>query len=188
MNLIPHAGERGLTEFRPARLPAPAGPVAPRPFFDFNRLLSILRRRARLMALIFLAVFLAILIPALAQPKLYKATALVVLDQRQANITNTPQVLSGLPEDSNIVDTEVEILKSRQLAEHVMDKLNLDADPEFGGDPQAAAAADAKRGALDGAERTRRSGVVDAITGRLQVQRVGLTYMMSIAFESMLIM
>ncbi|HEX5775339.1 MAG TPA: Wzz/FepE/Etk N-terminal domain-containing protein, partial [Caulobacteraceae bacterium] len=112
-------------------MPVPAGPVGPRPFFDINRLLSILRRRAGLMALIFLAVFLAILIPALAQPKLYKATALVVLDQRQANITNTPQVLSGLPEDSNVVDTEVEILKSRQLAEHVMDKLNLDADPEF---------------------------------------------------------
>lgn len=184
MNLIPHASERGLTEFRPARLPVPTGPVGPRPFFDINRLLSILRRRAGLMALIFLAVFLAILIPALAQPKLYKATALVVLDQRQANITNTPQVLSGLPEDSNVVDTEVEILKSRQLAEHVMDKLNLDADPEFGGDPEAAAAADARRGALDAAERTRRSGVVDAITGRLQIQRVGLTYMMSIAFQS----
>ena len=70
MNLIPHPGERGLTEFRPARLPTTAPPPPPRPFFDIFRLLSILRRRARLIALVFAAVFLAVLLPALAEPKL----------------------------------------------------------------------------------------------------------------------
>lgn len=145
------------------------------------------------MAIVALAVFLAIFIPTLAEPKLYTATALVVLDQRQEQITSTQPVLANLPENnSNVVDTEVEVIKSRQIAQEVMDKLNLDADPEFGGDPQAAAAADRlARSVPEGSavvygsdEQARRSAVLDTLAGRLLVQRVALTYVISIAFQS----
>lgn len=195
MTLIPYGGERGVSDpLRGGRLTGTLG-RAPSPldsWLDPYRILSILRRRLRLMALVALAVFLVILLPTLAAPRLYTATALVVLDQRQEQITKTEPVLAALPDSSSVVDTEVEVVKSRQLAERVMDRLNLDADPEFGGDPAAAAAADRQaRAAAPGApavyssdEQARRSGVIDAITGHLQAQRVGTTYMISLAFQS----
>jgi len=197
MNLIAQGSERSVVEpVRSGRLvgtgTAPPPDIAA--LLDPFRLFAILRRRIRLIAVVAAAVFLAIAIPTFTAPRLYQATALVVLDQRQAQITPADQqVLSALPDkDTNVVDTEVEVLKSRQLAEHVMDKLSLDADPEFGGDPAAAAAADsqARRGAPGGPvvysadEQARRSAVIDALEGALQVERIGLTYMMSIGFES----
>ena len=194
MNLIPHGGERGVAEpvrsaWLPTRTAAPSGPAS---LVDPYKLLSILRRRARLMAAVFLGVFLVLVVPSFFETPLYKAAAFVVLDQRQQQITDTPEVLSSLPNTTNSVDTEVEVLKSRALAEQVMDKLGLDADPEFGGDPAAAAAADAhtppagagQTPAFSPDEQARRAAVVDSIAGGLEVHRVGLTYMISVAFKS----
>ena len=44
---------------------------------------------------------------------------------------NPRRVNKPLPADTSVVDTEVEVLKSRQLAERVVKTLKLDADPEF---------------------------------------------------------
>jgi len=188
MNIVPHSGERGVADVVRSNRLALAGPQpqSPGSLFDVYKLLAILRRRLKLIAGVFVAVFLAVVLPTLVETPMYKATALVVLDQRQPQVTTGEAVLQELPRDSNTVDTEVEVIKSQQLAEQVMDKLRLDADPEFGGDPAAAAAADrVPPGApLSLEEQERRASIASAIEGKLQAQRVGLTYVISIAFQS----
>lgn len=62
----------------------------------------------------------------------YRATALVMLDTRKAKVTNTTDVLGGLSVDIAAVQTEIEVLKSASLLGRVVDKLNLEKDPEYG--------------------------------------------------------
>lgn len=64
---------------------------------------------------------------------LYRATAYVLIDQRQNNVTDATAVVAGLSTDAASIENQVQILRSRTLASEVVDKLNLAADPEFVG-------------------------------------------------------
>ena len=64
---------------------------------------------------------------------LYRATAYVLLDQRQNNVTGAEAVVAGLSNDPTSIENQVQILRSRALAGEVVDKLDLANDPEFSG-------------------------------------------------------
>lgn len=164
---------------------------------DLRRLWNIFRRRLRLFAAVAAAILLAtVLVTLQATPK-YTAVSNVMLDTRKEHVTNTEDVLSGLPADSSVVDTEVEVLKSRQLAERVVKALNLEGDPEFNSairKPTGVAAVLSSIGELFGAPdqvklsavqvQKRHEAVVDHVLGHLTVKRAGLTYIINVAFES----
>jgi capsular exopolysaccharide synthesis family protein len=153
-------------EFRP-------GEVTP---VDLRRLAGVLVRRLWLFVLVALPIMAAaVLITILATPK-YKATANVMLDPRDEKITKTDEVLSGLPADSTIVDSEVEVLRSQQLAESVVRALKLDQDPEFRRE-----VGDSGPGPLSGRSLQQ---VVSAVQKNLDVRRSGLTYVIDIGFKS----
>jgi capsular exopolysaccharide synthesis family protein len=131
-----------------------------------------------------------------ATPK-YTATANVMIDPRQEKVTNSEAVLSGLPPDTTVVDTEVEVLKSRQLAERVVKSLNLEADPEF--NPRVAKPSGVKAliagvtdmfRAPDPAKlspleaQKRHEAVVDRVLAGLSIKRAGLTYVINVSYES----
>jgi len=116
-------------------------------------------------------------------------------------VVSAESVLSGLTADTSVVDTEIEILKSRQLAQRVVEVLHLEKDPEFNpalGDPgpvQAvvggiatlfgAAAPDAARERLTAVEAQKeKEKVVENVLSRLTVRRAGLTYVMNVGFTS----
>ncbi len=86
--------------------------------------------------IIFLAGFLFLLAGGyyafkVAVPK-YRATTVVMLDNRKEQLMPSfDNVLSGLSGDTSSVNTEVQVLRSRSLAEKVVKKLNLTNDPEF---------------------------------------------------------
>ncbi|MBR9823306.1 MAG: polysaccharide biosynthesis tyrosine autokinase [Rhodobacteraceae bacterium] len=65
-----------------------------------------------------------------ATPK-YRSTAVVMLNNREEQVVDLGNVLGGLGSDRSVVNTEVEILKSRILLGKVVDKLSLTEDPEF---------------------------------------------------------
>ncbi len=65
-----------------------------------------------------------------AQP-LFRSTAVVVLNSRQEQVVDIESVVSGLGSDSTVVNTEVQVLKSRSLLGKVVDDLDLISDPEF---------------------------------------------------------
>jgi len=95
---------------------------------------QVLRAFRRRFALFFVTAFMVFAGVALftfqAQP-VYSTGASVIIDVREKNVVDVGSVLSGLAPDSAVVDTEVEIIRSRSLAEKIVSKLNLTELPEF---------------------------------------------------------
>ncbi len=168
---------------------------------DLRRIQAVFRRRMHLFfAAVLLALVVTVIITLRATP-MYTATANLIIDRQQQQVVDTQAVLSGLPADSSTVDTEVEVLRSRQLAERVVDTLNLTEDPEFNGRLAppgpigsvidgvsvflGAAAPDAVEEQLSAeAVALEKERVVDAVLGRLSIRRAGLTYVMNVSFTS----
>lgn len=61
----------------------------------------------------------------------YTARSTVALENRQEQVVDFQNVLSGLAGDQASINTEVEVLKSRALAEKLVRRLDLTSDPEF---------------------------------------------------------
>jgi len=61
----------------------------------------------------------------------YRATASIVLESQQANVVNLEDVYTLDPYDYNYSQTQFEILKSRNLAERVVRRLELQNVPEL---------------------------------------------------------
>lgn len=99
---------------------------------DFQLILSFFFRRFRLFTYITIMVFLAAAVLTLRQPKTYYAQAEVALNTRAVNpAPEVFSVLSRLPRGDSEVNTELRILRSRDLAAVVVDKLDLIHDPDF---------------------------------------------------------
>lgn len=64
---------------------------------------------------------------------LYTASSFVMLESRENQVTDLETVMSGLSGDQASINTEVEVLKSRELAKKLVEKLELVSDPEFNG-------------------------------------------------------
>ena len=172
---------------------------------DVTRWIAVFRRRARLFASVVAIVLLGSLIVTSQTPRRYTADATVMIDSRKRDVApDIQQVMADLPANSDAVDTEVEILKSRSLAGRVVDALHLDQDPEFnpslrppsalsqllsapkqilgGGAPSHANATPA---AMTDDQRSRlHDAIVDQVLGDLSVRRSGATFVIDIAFTS----
>lgn len=173
---------------------------------NLPELIAIFRRRLPLFAAVAGVVVALTVLYTFQQTPRYTATSQVMIDTRDTSVTDVEAVMSGLPADSSVVDTEVEILKSRALAERVVRVLKLDEDAEFNarlrkpgllgqitGAPRTFVrqfVADAAPAGTDSAEleaiaRQREfEGVVDGVLDRLTIRRSGLTYVINIGFES----
>ena len=92
------------------------------------------------------------------------------------------------PVDTAVVSSQVEILKSDNIANAVIKKLNLTNSPEFGGDRSGSANAspsmvteEDKKAAL----RREMNMAVGGLVSRLTINRVGLTYIIEIIYRSL---
>jgi succinoglycan biosynthesis transport protein ExoP len=164
---------------------------------DLRRVASGFRKRLRLFIAVALTVFVGVALFTLQSTPKYTAVAKVMLDTRKEQVTNVESVLSGLAVDSPAVDTEVEVLRSRQLAERVVKSLKLDKDPEFnheidaGGLRSAKLAVQRAMGAQTAPEaadsltaQKQHEKIVDTVLAGLDVRRAGLTYVIDVAYES----
>ncbi|WP_233270666.1 GumC family protein [Chachezhania sediminis] len=99
---------------------------------DLGSLSSVLWRGKYLVcAVMLLTTFLAGLYAYVLAVPLYQSTAVVMLNNRQEQVVDLESVIGGLGADSEAVNTEVEVLKSRSLLGRVVKKLDLTNDPEF---------------------------------------------------------
>jgi succinoglycan biosynthesis transport protein ExoP len=103
------------------------------PSIDLVVLLRILRVRREIILGTALVVIALTLIILFQLTPLYSASSIVMLDQRKNTVADVSSVLSGLPTDQAGIQNQVQILTSRDIAGHVIDKLNLKDDPEFAG-------------------------------------------------------
>lgn len=121
----------------------------------------------------------------------YVGTASVLIDQHKQQLMKDEAFISGLPDNSNIVDTETQIIKSPAIAEQVFDRLHLDKDPDF--------APTHKEGFLrrilgsiipsfhhttvPNAEKDRLQAIAN-LQGGLNVERIGETFVINISYTS----
>lgn len=107
--------------------------------FQLADLLVLIRVRQSLILRIALCVIALAVLVALALPNVYSTTASIVLEQRKNSITDQASVISPLTIDPAMLQNQIQILSSRDLAAQVIGNLKLYDDPEFnparGGSP-----------------------------------------------------
>jgi capsular exopolysaccharide synthesis family protein len=166
---------------------------AEEPLIDLGEAFRVLRRRRVLVASILaLAVSGAVVYLAIA-PARYTASSMLLFDVRK----HEPFQQQGYPNaaaDSAFVDSEVEVLKSENLARSVVRTLSLQSDPDFA--PSAGFAA-AIQGFMEGiveavlgasqtsTESDQFGRVVRMFQKNLTIKRTGLTYVVSIDYRSL---
>jgi polysaccharide biosynthesis transport protein len=121
----------------------------------------------------------------------YTAVATMVIDTRKYQVFQQQSLVNDNPVDSTAVESQVEILKSEDVALAVIKDLKLAEDPEFVGSNAGAAGAifDFVTGLFSGSaprnefELTRRA--VRTFENHLEIHRLGLTYVIEISFQSL---
>lgn len=115
-----------------ARAPsAPAAALADpaKDRLDLRFLFTIFRRRLKLFGAIVAAFVALALAFTMTQPKLYKATADVVMNEDRGEIVPDAASKPDSALRSEEIDTQIKIIKSRRTAEAVVDALRLPEDP-----------------------------------------------------------
>lgn len=98
---------------------------------DLDGVLRVLWRRRALITGITGGLLLACALVLFHLTPLYSAQALVRLNDRESRIVAVPDVISGLPMEAPTVQSEVEVLRSRAMAEAVVSTHTLVDDPWF---------------------------------------------------------
>ncbi|WP_327504974.1 polysaccharide biosynthesis tyrosine autokinase [Arenibaculum sp.] len=171
---------------------------------DLRQVLRILdRRKAIILGLLALTTALAGLIAFQLTPR-YTAEAIVMLNLRQTKVVDFESVMSGLSPEASVIRSEVDVLTSRAMVGRVVDRLELDGDPEFNADLRkdaslldlvhprnwlpaelwAAVAPVEKELAPERRRILDRSALIDAVSRRLSASNDGRSYSIRISFTS----
>jgi capsular exopolysaccharide synthesis family protein len=176
-NLIPVSHELPAHPMQPFR------PIEPERM-HLRQLFGILLQRAKLGLGVAALVFILVLAFFATRTPAYTAMGSVVIDPAHQNMAAAQQQ-SGLPPDTSAVDTQVEILRSRALAEAVVRRLKLYNDPEF--NPAMAPGffglTPAKPAIVNPDARVI-ARTTNALQGHVWVRRAGLTYVVQVGASS----
>jgi len=181
---------------------------------DLLSIWQVLLRHKMLIALTTLVLTAIAAVATLSLTPTYSATSYVMIEPGQTKIVDAvAAVMAGSAADSEAVESETRVLQSRDLAERVIDKLQLDKDPEFNSSlrppsaltrylapikravsSQVAALKRLVTAVLSGqpeeapaatdASQLLRESIVDAVLGNLTVSVDGRSRVISIAFDS----
>ncbi len=114
-----------ITESEARRPSTPGVQIDP---IEFAR--ALWRRKWVMLYAGFAVMLVAVMLIGALTPR-YTATAYVEINPRQTRVVDFEAVLSGLPADTATMETEIQILRSRKLAEKTVAKLGLERNPEF---------------------------------------------------------
>ncbi|MFN0191991.1 MAG: polysaccharide biosynthesis tyrosine autokinase [Aestuariivirga sp.] len=137
--------------------------------FSLAQLLQIYHRRKRLLfSLIVLIMLLAALVIFLI-PQKYTAESSVLIDPRRQQVVNIDSVMSDLLTDAPTIESEIEVIRSRDLANRLINKLRLDLVAELN---PAAGRGNSAGSWLPDPSKYLPEGWVDAVRGQLQVEEL----------------
>ena len=151
---------------------------------DVGRYRRLLRARWPLFRRVTLAVIGIVLLVLFALPQRYSTTAVIMLEPRRNNVTDQSSVLSELPTDSASIQNQIQLLTSRDLAEHVVDALGLAQEPEFANALPFNALDAVHLPGQDNDPERRRDAAVNAFLRRLSVEQAGLSTTIDVTFSS----
>ena len=166
-------------------------------FLNVERILAMVRRQIGVViaaVVVGIAVGLVFLITAVPT---YTASTDILIDKGQSKLVDELASASGVFQDEAEMLSQVELLKSQQIASAVVDQLKLDQNDAFlAGSPSLIRSARAAVGKLIAVMRPelpveeadmaarRREAAIDILQGGLDVQRVGRTYVLRLTYES----
>lgn len=171
--------------------------------FDLLAIFRTLRKRAGVIAGITVVLTALVALAVSQMTPLYTGETLVLLDRQKMQVVDMDAVMSGLSPDSAAVDSEVEILRSRDLARRVVEKLALVGDPELNSDLRepsplrwvspvwllkrgmaAISSSNMEAASEAGVADRQTESVVDAVLARTEIARRTTTFVISISFTS----
>lgn len=124
MNKDSAYSERTVEPF-PAQHPALLEEVDLRQLFR-----KLWRRKSLIFGTVMFMTVLAVIILYQITP-LYTGETYVLIEPRESNVVDLEAVLSGLGSDTETIQSEIEVIRSRQLISKLVDKLRLERNPEF---------------------------------------------------------
>ncbi len=186
-------------------LPVPAAvqPQGTAPFLSLRDALSDEQRlelveywrsiTKRKWAILLLGIASAVVAGAIAYalPPIYKATATIMIEPDKSKVVNIEEVYSGIGQNREHFQTQVEIIKSREVGLKTIQALKLYDEPEF--DPRKAkddwkSKARALIGLTEPEPEWNDKKLANAVLGRfmteLDVQPVRLSQLVKVGFES----
>lgn len=153
---------------------------------DIRDIWGLLRRRFRLIVMTLLVVTGLAGVAAIALPKFFTASALILIDPSRKNLLDPDMQAASAASDHARIDSEAEILRSDMIFLDVITTLGLESDPEFGVRPgwrdrvRAFLYIETEPSTGDAARQEVLRKLKDATT----VQRRGLTYLISVQVRS----
>ncbi|WP_244547046.1 AAA family ATPase [Bradyrhizobium sp. Gha] len=152
-------------------------------------LISFARRQSTIILGVMLACLAGGVLYLINTPPSFTAQATMIIDTRKNNVFQQ-QLIGDSPVDSSMVESQVEVLRSENIASAVIKQLRLTDDPEFVGPGGGllGGLVSTVSGLLESDAPQSQTGLnrraVEAFANRLSVKRVGLTYIIEIAFTS----
>jgi len=122
---------RRETEPAEPRAPAQAPVFVTTETYDVWWLISILRRRTRLLLVVMTAIPVLTAIYVSALDKQYSASSRLLIEGQRERVLGIEAMIPSLTGDSNTVQTEAEYIASREIAIRTVEALGLTGDPEF---------------------------------------------------------
>jgi succinoglycan biosynthesis transport protein ExoP len=127
--------------------------------------------RPKVVGAFVLAALIAAALYLQSAPRLYEASTQLLIEPRSVSVLE-PQLFSGVPIENAAIESQIQILRSRELARRVVGDLQLAKDAEFVG---------------EGAE-PRSSDAAERAAIRLQhmavIRRIGLSYVIEVTARS----
>jgi capsular exopolysaccharide synthesis family protein len=167
--------------------------VSEEPVIDLIEVFRLLQRQRRLIAGILASAICVAALYLVLAPAHYTASSMLLFDVRK-NEPFQQQAYGNDAVDSAYVDSQIEVLKSDNIARSVAKSLDLQADPEFVPPPGIMAAVEGilQRlvNAVFGTDETRGntdqlSRIARKLQANLTIKRVGLTYVVSVDYRSL---
>ena len=149
--------------------------------------LGFLRRRYLALIAGLVVAFIGAAIYLLLAPSIYTATAVMMIDTRKTPALQS-SLLGDAPPDSGWIESQIGLLKSQSIAAYLVKQLRLADEPELNGLDRGLVDKVLSRfgwSAADPVSEAERTGnAIGAVLGQLEVQRVGLSYLIRINFRS----
>ncbi len=139
-------------------------------------LINIFRRRWKLFAAVAAFTTVLVVVVAFLLPPIFLAVSNIKLDPNQHTALDLDRLANGAPPDQAIVDSEVTVMQSRDVAESVVQRLNLTADEDY--QPKSGPAA------RDPHSPAYLEATIENLLKKLDVKRNGETYIINIGFHS----
>jgi succinoglycan biosynthesis transport protein ExoP len=126
----------------------------------------------------------------------YTAIATVAVNAREQKVVDVESVLAGLPPNAETVQTEIQVLQSRELAARVIDQLHLGQKAEFNPalrpppwylqsvPPSLAALLNGKDSSDSASDVADPTSAIDIFLGKLDVAAIGQSRAIAISLQS----